>query len=122
MSERYHHGTVNWALSTFYMVVEKNGSGYLLFCSNPANTVERDETGSQPVVGKPGWVMAESSETCAEVCNRKPGIAAAVGAAAVLGRAPAAGIAVRAPATSAVASNQWGKRSIDGPPGAGTGH
>ncbi len=53
------------------MFVETNGSGYLLFCSSPAKTVERDETGNQPVVGKPGLVTAESSETCAEVCNWK---------------------------------------------------
>ena len=35
-SLRYHHGTVKSDLGTFFMFVEKNGSGYFPFCSSPA--------------------------------------------------------------------------------------
>jgi len=49
-SARRHHGTEKSVVEAFLMFVEKNGSGYLLFCSRPAKTVERADTGYQPEV------------------------------------------------------------------------
>ena len=63
MSARYHHGTLKSAALMDFRLVEKNGSGYLLFASSPASTVDRAATGNHPVVEKPGFETAESSDT-----------------------------------------------------------